>query len=104
LDFINFHISKYLIKTFSLEINEEDLSQIKNQIKKTPFYVYFSLRILSFILKVLIKLFSFISLRLITPKFIILSIKNHKIPFLSDLIILLESLMILRMNYNEKKI
>jgi len=103
LDLLNYHISRNLIKTFSLEIKKEDLSQIKIQIKKSPFYVYFSMRVLSFILVVLIKLVSFISFRLITPKFMILSIKKHKIPFFSDLIILLESLIILIMN-NEKKI
>lgn len=103
MDFLNFHISRNLIKTPSLEIKKEDLSQIKIQIKKSPFYVYFAIRVLSFILVVLIKLVSFISFRLITPKFMILSIKNYKIPFFSDLVILLESLIILKMN-NEKKI
>ena len=85
-----------------LEIKKNTLDHINDQIKKSPLYIYISIRIFAFIFWGLVNLIYCISLKKITLKFLIPFIKKHKVPFFSDLVLLFESLIILRIISEEK--
>ena len=94
--------------TSSLLINKElKLGHIKiknveffvlNQIKKSPNYIRFVVLIFSFILLIIFKIYSLIIFdrTLNRVNFLIKQIKKYSIPIFKDLIILYESLILLR--------